>query len=106
MGEEGDHGVEEWLTSPFYVNPTLASCYFGYIRHLEAIRQEEIWKMDTETDRARKLERQIEELKSRWPAHSVPPAMLQQLEDLEEELEIELKKVNRGTPNAQADSHD
>ncbi|MEW6681101.1 MAG: DUF1638 domain-containing protein [bacterium] len=35
----------------------------------------------------RDLEVQIEELKSRLPAHSVPPAMLQQLEDLEERLE-------------------
>jgi len=56
--------------------------------------------MDTKTDRVRKLERQIEELKSRWPAHSVPPAMFQQLEELEEELERELKKVNREATNA------
>jgi hypothetical protein len=28
-------------------------------------------------------------LKKRWPAHSTPPAMMQRLEDLEEELENE-----------------
>ena len=59
--------------------------------------------MDTKTDRVRDLERQIEELKSRWPAHSVPPAMFQQLEELEEELERELKKANRGKTGTQAD---
>ena len=39
-------------------------------------------------ERIEELERQIAELKSRWPAHSVPPAMFQQLEELEEELEV------------------
>ena len=34
-----------------------------------------------------KLEREIADLKARWPAHSVKPAMLQQLEELEEALE-------------------
>jgi hypothetical protein len=33
------------------------------------------------------IEAAIAELKSRWPAHSVPPHMWQQLEDLEEKLE-------------------
>lgn len=32
------------------------------------------------------IERRIAELKSRWPAHSVPPAMWDELEELEEEL--------------------
>jgi len=86
------------LISPFLANSTLASYYFDYMRHLEAERQEKIWKMDTKTDRARKLERQIEELKSRWPAHSVPPAMFQQLEELEEELEsASLRNVIRAS---------
>ncbi len=44
------------------------------------------------TDRIHELEAQIADLKKRWPAHSIPPAMLQQLDDLEEELENELKK--------------
>jgi len=33
-------------------------------------------------ERIKELERRIAELKSRWPAHSVPPMMLQQLEEL------------------------
>ena len=35
----------------------------------------------------REIEDKIAELKSRWPAHSVPPNMWQELEDLEEQLE-------------------
>jgi hypothetical protein len=33
------------------------------------------------------IEEEIAELKARWPAHSVPPHMWQQLEDLEDRLE-------------------
>ena len=36
--------------------------------------------------RIKELERQIAELKDRWPAHSARPSMLEELEDLEEEL--------------------
>jgi len=43
------------------------------------------------SERIAELEKQIAQLQARWPAHSVPPAMLQQLEDLEEALE----KLNR-----------
>lgn len=38
-------------------------------------------------DRIAELERRIADLKARLPRHSVPPAMLQELESLEEELE-------------------
>jgi hypothetical protein len=44
-------------------------------------------------ERIEELEKQIAELKRRWPAHSVPPTMLQQLDELEEALERELKKA-------------
>jgi hypothetical protein len=37
-------------------------------------------------ERIRKLEKKIESLQSRLPAHSVPSRMIQELEDLEEEL--------------------
>jgi len=43
-------------------------------------------------DKIREIEDKIADLKARWPAHSVPPSMWQQLEDLEEELE-EAKKA-------------
>lgn len=36
--------------------------------------------------RIAELERRIADLKGRLPKHSVPPPMLQELEDLEEEL--------------------
>ena len=38
-------------------------------------------------ERIREIEEAIADLKARWPAHSVPPKMWQQLEELEEELE-------------------
>jgi len=57
-------------------------------------------------ERIKKLESQIAELKSRWPAHSVPPTMFQQLEDLEEELQKELKKAAEGRADAKTDGRD
>ncbi|RLC71413.1 MAG: histidine kinase [Chloroflexi bacterium] len=38
-------------------------------------------------ERVRELEEKIAEFKRRIPPHSVPPAMLQELEELEEQLE-------------------
>ena len=43
-------------------------------------------------DKVREIEDKIADLKARWPAHSVPPSMWQELEELEEELE-EAKKA-------------
>lgn len=40
-------------------------------------------------DRIRRLEERIAELRSRIPPHSVPPRMLEELEELELELERE-----------------
>jgi hypothetical protein len=37
-----------------------------------------------------RLKEQIADLKKRWPAHSVPPALMEQLDELEEELRREL----------------
>jgi hypothetical protein len=42
-------------------------------------------------DKVREIEDKIADLKARWPAHSVPLSMWQELEELEEELE-EAKK--------------
>jgi hypothetical protein len=39
-------------------------------------------------ERIAQLEKEIEEIKARLPKHSVPPAMIIELEDLEEELEM------------------
>ena len=38
-------------------------------------------------DKVREIKGKIADLKARWPAHSVPPSMWQQLEELEDELE-------------------
>jgi hypothetical protein len=43
-------------------------------------------------NRIEELKKQIAVLKSQWPKHTVPPGMIQQLDELEEELERELKK--------------
>jgi hypothetical protein len=43
--------------------------------------------------RIKELETQITDLKKRWPAHSVSPAMLMQLDELEEELELVKKEL-------------
>ena len=48
-------------------------------------------------DRVVELKEQIADLKKRWPAHSVPPAMMERLDALEEELMMKLKK--RGEAN-------
>ena len=39
------------------------------------------------------LEKKIEELKKRMPAHSVPIDMMQELEDLEDELSTKKKRL-------------
>jgi hypothetical protein len=49
--------------------------------------------------RIEELQRQIEEVRKSWPAHSVPGAMLQHLEELEDELD-ELQIKHEGGRNA------
>jgi hypothetical protein len=48
------------------------------------------------TDKVREIEDKIADLKARWPAHSVPPSMWQQLEELEDELEEAKREENGG----------
>jgi len=38
-------------------------------------------------DKVKEIEAKIDDLKARWPAHSVPISMWQELEELEDELE-------------------
>jgi hypothetical protein len=49
--------------------------------------------------RIQELEQEIADLKARWPKHSVPPAMLMRLEELEEELEQLSYNGQRANPN-------
>ena len=57
------------------------------------------------SNRIQQLEQQIADLKKRWPAHSIPPTMMEELDALEEELLEEMKKqaesgegMESGTP--------
>jgi hypothetical protein len=45
--------------------------------------------MSDKQKRIAELERRIEELKKRFPAHSIPPALMAELDELEEQLEKE-----------------
>lgn len=42
--------------------------------------------MNEKEDKVRALEAQIEQLQRQWPKHSVPPALMQELDELEEAL--------------------
>jgi hypothetical protein len=46
-------------------------------------------------DEVKEIEGKIADLKARWPAHSVHPSMVQELEKLEEELERAKKAEKR-----------
>lgn len=48
--------------------------------------------MNDPSDKIVALKKEIETLKKQWPAHSVSPALLQRLDDLEEELAEALAK--------------
>lgn len=52
------------------------------------------------------LKSQIAALKERFPAHSIPPAMMMQLDALEDELMLELGKVNSTKEGIMSDSID
>jgi len=45
--------------------------------------------------RIAELEQQLADLQARLPAHSVPPAMIEELEELEEELEHLRNELNQ-----------
>ena len=56
--------------------------------------------------RIKELEAQIEELKRRWPAHSVSPAMLMRLDELEEELDLAKKALARSGAEREGNGRD
>ena len=53
--------------------------------------------------RIEELERQIEQLKNQFPAHTIPPAMMEQLDGLEDMLEEALKKLSRESKQDEKD---
>jgi L-lactate utilization protein LutB len=54
-------------------------------------------------DSVEELRTKIEDLKKRWPAHSVPPALVMELDELEAALEEALKTHQQGNQDAEAD---
>jgi len=56
--------------------------------------------LETDNERIRELEAKIDDLKKRWPAHSVPPMMMQEMDDLEEELAEAIENVQNGGEDA------
>ncbi|MGD8814453.1 MAG: hypothetical protein PVI78_08250 [Anaerolineales bacterium] len=61
---------------------------------------------ETALDRVEELRAKIEELKKRWPAHSVPPALVMELDELETSLEEALEELRQGTRDGEADRTD
>ncbi len=57
-------------------------------------------EQEAKKDHIKALEEKIAELKKRWPAHSVPPAMLQELDDLEDALNAALQELQEGNSDA------
>jgi hypothetical protein len=49
------------------------------------------------TERIKELEEKIEDLKKRWPAHSVSPALFQEMDDLEEALARAVAESQQGS---------
>jgi hypothetical protein len=49
----------------------------------------------TDDETIEEIEAAIADLKARWPAHSVPPHMWQELEDLEDKLERAKKEAEK-----------
>ena len=47
-------------------------------------------------ERIKELEEKLADLKARWPAHSVPVSMWQQLEEMEDELDEARKEAGEG----------
>ena len=57
---------------------------------------------EADMDRVEELQKKIEDLKKRWPAHTVPPTMVMELDELEAALEEALKEHREGKPDAEA----
>ncbi|HAY84201.1 MAG TPA: histidine kinase [Chloroflexi bacterium] len=50
-------------------------------------------------DRVQELKQRLEDLRKRLPAHSIPPAMMAELDDLEELLEREIRQQQDNQPD-------
>ncbi len=53
-------------------------------------------KANNELESKRKeLEKRLADLKARLPAHSIPPSMMMELDELEEQLDAVLAEINK-----------
>ena len=77
----------------------LFDLHFAVLK-LQPVEIGKISEQRMDNKRIKELEEKIAELKKRWPAHSVPPSMLQELDDLEDALAEELKKDEAEDSNA------
>ena len=59
--------------------------------------------MPTDHRKVEEIKRQIADLEKRWPAHSTPPALMQQLDELEAKLEKALSR-NEGVDKNHSES--
>ncbi len=57
------------------------------------------------SNRIQQLTKQIEDLKKRLPAHSIPPGMMAELDQLEELLAEEIARQKNQPVDDQADSN-
>jgi len=82
--------IEQLFGEIGYVVEPLSAEHPGEHPGLEAcshIRAHPAQETAGSEERVRELRKKIADLKARWPAHSVPPSLLQELEELEEELQ-------------------
>ena len=56
--------------------------------------------MTDENPRIAALKEKIADLKKRWPAHTPPPALMQQLDEFEEALATEIAKQEQESGDA------
>ncbi len=87
-----------WLEDRgFEVAPVLVDDldkHVGYedCTHIFASRGADLGRADKEVER---LEKELADLKARWPAHSARPSMLEELEELEDKLEEAKRRTRR-----------
>ncbi len=71
--------------------------------HIFASREATVPGADNEVER---LEKQLTDLKARWPAHSARPSMLEELEELEDKLEEAKHRARRRADESHATVRD
>jgi DNA repair exonuclease SbcCD ATPase subunit len=85
-----EHGFFFTLKAGLATRRVLEGKNFGFsdgplaARHVEC--NEASPKMNEKENKVRALEAQIQQLQRQWPKHSVPPALMQELDELEDAL--------------------